>query len=1112
MKVEVYRSTEINTSDSVKISGKTRQFFLDEANDTDQDLILLYMYILPSFQGHGVKVGMAKCRPEETFWHGIKTRIAEQKHELALTDDQYGKYGLKREVVYWGVCVDAHNESFKDYHVHDEIMHNCAGLAEKEQEWFQNVPTEELISAFEACRKNDVSKDIYTPRKEQAKVIEDLKEYFGKYPTGHRFLLNCKMRFGKSFTTYKYCEEAGLNKILILTFIPAVESSWRDDLCHIKKEYKYFTDFNLRKPAFDLKSHTEPYVVFLSLQNYLGRDSQSADVKAKIKKLQDVDFDLVVLDEYHFGAWNTRTQDTFEDLDKDYQKNLKDTKDVIAKFAIKTKKTICLSGTPFRALARGEFNNESSSTYSYFDEQRNKYPKSEENDFTVVDPKYAEFPDMKIFGYNMTKLFGNLTSSVFSDDKMLGNKYFSLNKFFETKKDVNYNEDYVFIYEEEIKQWLEIIKGASIHGDKFPYSNPKMKQNNKHTLWLMPTVSSCIAMARLLKADDYFCKYQIINLSDKSVGSGTDAYDFLMDNIQAAKNTNKLGSIAITVNKLTIGVTVKEWFSIFVLKDLSSPESYFQAIFRIQTPFKKNGQILKESGYVYDFNIDRAAALLLKYAEESSRDTNYTKLQIARLIVKYLPIFVNGDMSHPISDKVFYELAEYGDASGVPLSRKITDTSKTTRMMDDEVIAEMLNDKEVSEIIKHVFAHAKFGKTKTRTIPPKPEDGFQTKIAKEGRDKGYALGLEDSKKYVDLDDNEVQAAFEKAIEDYVLEYCSKDYDENQVIWYTNGFKKGYEGGVNAPIKKIQCGKDDGVKFVDQVKGKFGPNIKYTEATKQQIENFVKAYLNDINNIPQEYRGMLYKRWYCESFRKAVRSVLTPVVDSKDKNSVEDADNVMKHILARLFEFLYISVYRETTFQEIFSNADPNVFLEAVGITKKDFEVLNKYHIFQEDVLNNYIHDFFVNESLGSKLDLNDAKIKAQYRNSFDWFGFGVDDEGEIHVDENVGTQFIGDEEPENDEQEIVESEFAPESESINQEAAAEPEPEPEPEPETAPVTEPVKKDPVEQIEELLRKNPKGMKSGKIAELLGVSKRDINKIMYANKDKFTVDFFFNWKLK
>lgn len=210
-----------------------------------------------------------------------------------------------------------------------------------------------------------------------------------------------------------------------------------------------------------------------------------------------------------------------------------------------------------------------------------------------------------------------------------------------------------------------------------------------------------------------------------------------------------------------------------------------------------------------------------------------------------------------------------------------------------------------------------------------------------------------------------------------------------------------------------------MKFVDEVKKKFGEKIKYTSNTEVMIDNFVKGYLNDTKNIPVKYRGMLYRRWYCDSFRWAVKTNLTPVVDPKSGETIEDADNVLKHLLARLFEFLYISVYRETTFMEIFKNADPNVFLEAVGITKKDFEILNKYKVFQEDVLNNYIHDFFVNESLGSKLDLKDEEVRKQYRNSFDWFGFGLENGNAVEEDPTIANNNTNSKESMPIEEEII---------------------------------------------------------------------------------------------
>lgn len=1096
----ITKSPDINQTDEIKYQGKQISFNLDDKNNTDNSLILIYMYLLPKFQTHGIKIGMTKCKIGETFWHAIKSRIHDQQHELALTDDQYQKYGLNREVIYWGICLDAKNDSFKDYEVHNEIKKINAGIAEQEQEWFTKIPADELIINFNSLRHKDENKKIYTPRKEQQECIDAMSNYFNKNPKG-RFLLNCKMRFGKSFTTYKYCEDHNLERILILTFIPAVESSWREDLSHIKKNYRYFTDDNLRRSGFELNFEQEPYVLFLSLQNYLGKEKNS-DVKVKIKQLQDIDWDLVILDEYHFGAWNQKTQGTLkvkeeksEDLESEYQDKLKQGKDIIKHFNIRTKQTICLSGTPFKAIARGEFTDNSSFTYSYFDEQRNKYPKSEENDFTVINPDYEAFPDMKIFGYNMSRLFGNLTASVFSEDKLLTKKYFSLNKFFETRQENNPNEPCTFIYEEEIKKWLEIIKGRSIFGDKFPYSNPQIINNNIHTLWLMPTVKSCKAMENLLNEDDYFSRYKIINLSQDEVGSGNDAYEYLMNNITASENTNKLGSIAITVNKLTIGVTVKKWSSVFVLKDLASPEQYFQAIFRIQTPYVENNKIKKKEGYVYDFNIDRASALLLKYAEQSANEQT-TKMQIAKLIVKYMPIFINGDMSNPISYKVFYELAQFGDSNGIPLSKKITDTSKTTRMLDEETVAAMLNDKEVSDIIKRVFAHAKFGKTKTKTVPSKPEDGFDSTIAKEGINKGYELGQQDYKKYVDYDDLQVQAEFEKALSSYINEYCPKDYDQIKATWYANGFKKGYESGVNAPIKKEQCGYDDGVKFVDEVKKKFGQDIKYTTATKISIDNFVKNFLNDINNIPNKYRGMLYKRWYCDSFRRAIKNNLNPIKEIKNGETIEDADNVLKHILARLFEFLYISVYRETTFMEIFNNADPNVFLEAVGITKKDFEVLNKYKVFQEDVLNNYIHDFFINESLGLKIDSQSKEAISQYRNSFDWFEFGLENNEQIDNNENiVNSNITTDNGNSKDEEKIIDNKALFKENEISFEDK------------TVSKTNQLE----EKIKNLLMKH-KALKINKISNLLNVSKDEINKVLNSNKNLFYKDLFFNWKLK
>lgn len=179
--------------------------------------------------------------------------------------------------------------------------------------------------------------------------------------------------------------------------------------------------------------------------------------------------------------------------------------------------------------------------------------------------------------------------------------------------------------------------------------------------------------------------------------------------------------------------------------------------------------------------------------------------------------------------------------------------------------------------------------------------------------------------------------------------------------------------------------------------------------------------------------------------------------------------------------------------EIFKNADPNVFLEAVGITKKDFEILNKYKIFQEDVLNNYIHDFFVNESLGTKLDLKDEEVRKQYRNSFDWFGFGLENGNAVGEDQTIANDNTNHQETAPMEEEIIPEEVFVEKK-----------------------TEENAKD-IQSEDSLLDKIKgllylKQMKSSKIASELGTSKKEINKILYSHIELFAKDIFFNWRLK
>lgn len=81
-------------------------------------------------------------------------------------------------------------------------------------------------------------------------------------------------------------------------------------------------------------------------------------------------------------------------------------------------------------------------------------------------------------------------------------------------------------------------------------------------------------------------------------------------------------TITLSCGKLTTGVTVPQWSSILMLRNLSSPETYFQAAFRVQSPWSiknPNGdnpneeEILKPVCFVFDFAPTRALRQISEY-------------------------------------------------------------------------------------------------------------------------------------------------------------------------------------------------------------------------------------------------------------------------------------------------------------------------------------------------------------------------------------------------------------------------------------------------------------------------------------------------------------------
>ena len=153
-------------------------------------------------------------------------------------------------------------------------------------------------------------------RQEQAEAINLTHAYFlsrwaEDSNAAPRFLWNAKMRFGKTFTSYQLAKKLGAKRVLVVTFKPAVEDAWQTDLeSHVDFDgWQYLSKSSDRDPTESDPSR--PMVYFGSFQDLLGRD-KAGNIKPRNEWLHTVNWDLVVFDEYHFGAWRDTAKELFE--------------------------------------------------------------------------------------------------------------------------------------------------------------------------------------------------------------------------------------------------------------------------------------------------------------------------------------------------------------------------------------------------------------------------------------------------------------------------------------------------------------------------------------------------------------------------------------------------------------------------------------------------------------------------------------------------------------------------------------------------------------------------------------------------------------------------------
>jgi len=713
----------------------------------------------------------------------VKSRVAEQLKTAAIKN-----YRIELDE-------PAEREDgslFTDFEVRAALERK--GFLRVEQEWMR-CTVADLKTVLAELRTGKpltgTHHATFPMRREQAEAVEKTYAYFQSIWAENpkavpRFLWNAKMRFGKTFATYQLARKLGAKRVLIVTFKPAVEDAWQSDLeSHVDFDgWQFFS----RKTDGDPRraDSSRPLVYFGSFQDLLGRDD-AGNIKPKNEWLHTLNWDLVVFDEYHFGAWRETAKELFEGEEEavaqkeaklEYGAGLEDVNEDLAVLSgketeflpITTKAYLYLSGTPFRALATGEFIEEQIFNWTYTDEQRAKQAFAREH--PGKPNPYAALPEMRLLTYQMPEELLAIASAGEFDE-------FDLNEFFAA---AGRGKDAHFKHKDEVQKWLDIIRGQYLPkaseylktGTRppFPYSDVSLLPYLQHSFWFLPNVASCYAMANLLaeKHNTFWHEYRVIVAAGASAGIGLDALLPVRKAIGSGFDTK---TITLSCGKLTTGVTVPQWSSILILRNLKAPETYFQAAFRVQSPWvikNPNGddpnqeEILKPVCFVFDFAPTRALRQLSDYAIGLSPNEPNPENAVKEL-VSFLPVLAyDGANMTQIDAGGILDIAIAG-TSATLLARKWE--SSLLVNVDNNTLRRVLENPEAMAALERIEGWRALGDNIIEAIINKSE-----KI-KELRNKAKTHGLtEKEKKQLTEEEKEFKSK-RKLVQEKLIKFATR---------------------------------------------------------------------------------------------------------------------------------------------------------------------------------------------------------------------------------------------------------------------------------------------------------------------------------------------------
>ncbi|WP_456001168.1 hypothetical protein [Prevotella sp.] len=183
-----------------------------------------------------------------------------------------------------------------------------------------------------------------------------------------------------------------------------------------------------------------------------------------------------------------------------------------------------------------------------------------------------------------------------------------------------------FVHDESVDKWLDALSRQA----RYPFSTEALRNEIRHSFWLLNRVDSAKALAKNLRDTQRHPEFASIEIVVAAGDGKTDNDEIIEDEsslmrVRKAIAEHPQGTITLSVGQLTTGVTIPEWTAVLILSNMKSPAQYMQTAFRAQTPhlyIDADGRYhRKENAYVFDFDPARTLSIYEEMANGLTAET-----------------------------------------------------------------------------------------------------------------------------------------------------------------------------------------------------------------------------------------------------------------------------------------------------------------------------------------------------------------------------------------------------------------------------------------------------------------------------------------------------------